>query len=52
MFLGHIISGESIKIDPTKVEAVSDWVRPKTVLKIRSFLGLVDYYRRLEISLR
>ena len=30
-------------MDPTKVEAVSDWPRPTTVLEICSFLGLVSY---------
>ena len=45
-FLGHVISGAGIKVDPTKVEAVSSWVRPKAVSEIRSFLGLAGYYRR------
>ena len=45
-FLGHVISGAGIKVDPAKVEAVSSWVRPKTVFEIRSFLGLAGYYRR------
>ena len=45
-FLGHVISGAGIKVDPAKVEAVSSWGRPKTVSEIRSFLGLAGYYRR------
>src|SRR3954468_15507812 len=45
-FLGHIVSGEGISVDPEKVEAVSNWEQPKTVSDIRSFLGLVGYYRR------
>ena len=39
MFLDHLISGEGIRVDPAKVEAVSSWERPKTVIEIRSFLG-------------
>ena len=31
---------------PKKIEVVKDWVRPATITKIRSFLGLVGYYRR------
>ena len=46
IFLGHLISEEGIKVDPTKVEAVSSWERPKIVSEIRSFLGQAGYYRR------
>jgi len=45
-FLGHVISKEDISVDPTKVEAVLQWEPPKSVTEIRSFLGLVGYYRR------
>jgi hypothetical protein len=39
-FLGHVISGEGIAVDPSKVVAVTDWEAPTTVKEIRSFLGL------------
>jgi len=39
-FLGHIISGGGIAVDPYKVEAVSQWDTPKSVTEVRSFLGL------------
>ena len=45
-FLGHVISGDGIAVDPSKVEAVSQWETPKSVTEIRSFLGLAGYYRR------
>ncbi|XP_070013395.1 uncharacterized mitochondrial protein AtMg00860-like [Nicotiana sylvestris] len=45
-FLGHIISGEGEKVDSQKIEAVKNWPRPTSVSDIRSFLGLVGYYRR------
>ncbi|XP_021898880.1 uncharacterized protein LOC110815391, partial [Carica papaya] len=45
-FLGHIVSRDGISVDPAKIEAVVKWERPKTVTKIRSFLGLAGYYRR------
>nr|GEX01997.1 reverse transcriptase domain-containing protein [Tanacetum cinerariifolium] len=45
-FLGHIVSADSITMDPAKVEAITKWLRTKTVTKIRSFLGLAGYYRR------
>ena len=45
-FLGHIISSEGLSVDPSKIEAVVNWARPKKVTEIRSFLGLAGYYRR------
>eukprot|EP00268_Persea_americana_P054813 TRINITY_DN6322_c0_g1_i1.p1 TRINITY_DN6322_c0_g1~~TRINITY_DN6322_c0_g1_i1.p1 ORF type:complete len:1140 (-),score=111.45 TRINITY_DN6322_c0_g1_i1:645-4064(-) len=45
-FLGHIILGEGLSVDPTKIEAVTNWKRPANVSKVRSFLGLAGYYRR------
>ena len=46
VFLGHIVSGEGIKVDPKKIEAVLNWEPPKNVPELRSFLGLAGYYRR------
>ena len=46
MFLGHIVFKEGVIVDPTKIEAVMNWKQPKTVSKVRSFLGLVGYYCR------
>ena len=45
-FLGHVISGEGIEVDPTKVVTVTKWAAPTSVGEIRSFLGLAGYYRR------
>nr|GEV92967.1 hypothetical protein [Tanacetum cinerariifolium] len=44
--LRHIVSANGISMDPTKVEAITKWPRPKIVTEIRSFLGLAGYYRR------
>jgi hypothetical protein len=46
LFLGHVILAEGISIDPIKVQEVLEWKAPKSVTQIRSFLGLVGYYRR------
>ena len=46
VFLGHIVSGEGIKVDPKKIEAILNWEPPKNVPELRSFLGLAGYYRR------
>nr|KYP40343.1 Retrovirus-related Pol polyprotein from transposon 17.6 [Cajanus cajan]KYP40348.1 Retrovirus-related Pol polyprotein from transposon 17.6 [Cajanus cajan]KYP40354.1 Retrovirus-related Pol polyprotein from transposon 17.6 [Cajanus cajan]KYP40358.1 Retrovirus-related Pol polyprotein from transposon 17.6 [Cajanus cajan] len=45
-FLGHVITAKGIAVDPTKVESVLQWERPRTVTDIRSFVGLAGYYRR------
>ena len=33
-------------MDPTKVEAITNWPRPSNVTEVRSFLGFAGYYRR------
>ncbi|XP_050908109.1 uncharacterized mitochondrial protein AtMg00860-like [Lathyrus oleraceus] len=43
-FLGHVISGGGIVVDPSKVDVVLQWEAPKSVIEIKSFLGLVGYY--------
>ena len=45
-FLGHIVSLEGIRVNPAKIEAIVSWKPPRNVTKVRSFLGLVGYYRR------
>ena len=45
-FLGHIVSEKGIRVDPNKREVIIEWNPPRNVTKVRSFLGLVDYYRR------
>ncbi|XP_059284769.1 uncharacterized mitochondrial protein AtMg00860-like [Lycium ferocissimum] len=44
-FLGHVISGEGVKVDSQKIDAVRRWSRLTSVFDIRSFLGLAGYYR-------
>jgi len=38
-FLGHVISSHGIVVDPSKIETVLKWERPRTVTEVRSFLG-------------
>jgi hypothetical protein len=45
-FLGHVIIGGGIAVDPGMVRDVLNWEPPTTVSEIRSFLGLAGYYRR------
>jgi hypothetical protein len=45
-FLGHVLSAKGVAVNLSKIEAVSKWQLPKSVIEIRSFLGLAGYYRR------
>jgi hypothetical protein len=45
-YLGHIVDKQGIRPDPKKVEAVQTWPVPKNVHDVRSFLGLVNYFRK------
>ena len=49
-FLGHIMSAEGIRVDPTKIEAIVNWKPPRNVTEVRSFLGLAGYYKRFLIG--
>jgi len=44
--MGHVVSNEGVSVDPQKIEAVTNWPRPKNPTEVRSFLGLEGYYRR------
>jgi hypothetical protein len=46
-FLGHIISKGGISVDPSKAQDVLSWNASMSAGDIRSFLGLVGYYRRI-----
>jgi hypothetical protein len=46
LYLGHFISRQGIKVDPSKIEAVKSFPTPQNQHDVRSFLGLSDYYRK------
>jgi hypothetical protein len=45
-YLGHIVSSQGVATDPSKIESIKDWPQPLNVKDLRSFLGMVGYYRR------
>jgi len=46
-FLGHLVSGDGVKIDPIKVRAILDFPVPRRVGHVRSYLGMVGFHRKL-----
>ena len=40
------MSAEGIRVDPAKIKVVVNWKPPRSVIEVRSFLGLAGYYRR------
>ncbi|GJZ94821.1 putative reverse transcriptase domain-containing protein, partial [Tanacetum coccineum] len=45
-FLGHVINGNGIHIDPSKIEVVKNWKALRTTTEVRLFIRLAGYYRR------
>jgi hypothetical protein len=45
-FLGFIVSGTSLSMDPEKEKAIVDWPRPTSRKEVQQLLGLWNFYRR------
>ncbi len=45
-FLGVIVSGEGLRVDPAKVEAVVKWLTPTRLKEVQGFVGFANFYRR------
>ncbi|KAE8668214.1 putative Quercetin 3-O-methyltransferase 1 [Hibiscus syriacus] len=45
-FLGFVVSTDGVHADQSKIVAVLEWPRPRTLHDIRSFYGLVFFYCR------
>uniref|UniRef100_A0A5S6QNP3 RNA-directed DNA polymerase n=1 Tax=Trichuris muris TaxID=70415 RepID=A0A5S6QNP3_TRIMR len=51
VFLGHLVDGDGIRPSPEKVAAVLSVPLPRTVMQLRRFLGMVNFYRRFAPNL-
>ena len=45
-YLGLLVGHGQIKMDPTKISAISDWPTPKNKKEVQCFLGFANFYRR------
>lgn len=45
-FLGHSVSAEGIRPLPDRVEAIQNFKLPSTVKELKSFLAMINFYRR------
>lgn len=45
LYLGHVINENGFTPDPNKLKCIKDYPRQKTEKEIKSFPGLLNYYR-------
>ena len=45
-YLGHVLDGTGVQVDPDKVKAVREMPSPRKIVELQSFLGMVGYYRK------
>ena len=45
-FLGHIVTGDDIRPDPSKTASIRAFKLPTTLREVRQWLGLCNWYRR------
>ena len=46
VFLGHVVSAEGIKPNPSNISKIMEWPAPKSVKEIRQFIAMGSYYRK------
>ena len=45
-YLGHLINGESTRMQEEKLKAILEWPTPRKIKDIEGFRGLAGYYRQ------
>ena len=45
-YVGHLITSEGVKPDPSKIQAILQMKAPENVSELRKFLGLINYLSR------
>ena len=39
-----------VHVDPTKIQVIRDWAAPTTLIELRKFLGLANFYHRFMLG--
>ena len=50
VFFGHMVSAEGTLTDPAKIAAVEKYAVPQTIRQLRSFMGLLGFYRKFVLN--
>ena len=45
-YLGLVLSEGWVEMEPVKIAGVRDWLTPKNVTEVQSFVGFVNFYQR------
>jgi hypothetical protein len=51
VYLGHIVGGGQLKIDPSKIDVIVNCLEPTNVTEVRRLLGAIQYWRRFITNL-
>jgi hypothetical protein len=46
VFLGHIVSKDGVRPDPSNISKIVDWPRPCTPKQVKQFVATGSYYRK------
>jgi hypothetical protein len=46
-FLGHVLFWKGMKLNPKKIQIIKKWQSSTITKGLRSFLGLVNFYKKL-----
>jgi hypothetical protein len=44
-YLGHVVSAEGIEVDRDKIKSIKEMKPPSNISEVRSFVGMINYYR-------
>ena len=46
VFLGHVVSGYDVSPNPTNIEKILSWPKPKSAKQVKQLVAMGSYYRR------
>ena len=45
-YMGHIVSHEGVKVDPSKIKSIKEWKIPTSIKHLRGYLRLTGCYHK------